>query len=498
MGLNFNDIQDFKYNPFTDTHYYTSITNESHVVPAAPINGGYIVKLYHAPRETVPSSVVITIGATTLTEVASTVTPANNQYRVWYDDKGCGSVEFHANQAGLTALISYQHYGTFHQKESFVAAYQILYIVYDLASWQNIITRVSANVYKIADGYTNLYFRNLAGGYPISSILAGGDTWGVISTNQCKSIDAEMGACLLYDTANSYISVNTNDFYLNKLGILGDGIAKALSYGIYIDSAERVSINNSWITNINSNTLFVCFYNAAAITTSSVKSSNFNNIRLYSITCSNTFYTFFRCNNISNIKIYNNALSVSELFNNCADLNNIEIFGITNTSTTRYFTSCYNVGNINIYNCSSSNIPTLFLTSYNLSHIIIDTFTQTVSSTGLILISTCVNVKDVMISTITAVKMQLVLSCSNVDGISVSGTNNSNNATASVGISTCSGVKNCSINNILNAGAGTGHGYTGNFRCYGNTGTGNKTALFSGDYFSSDNSVACAAGNGNA
>lgn len=126
MALDYNDIEDFKFNPFTNTYTYTSIVDESHVVPAAPVLGSYMVKLYHAPRETIPTSTSITIGGNPLTEVASS--PGNMEYRVYYDEKGRGWVEFNSSQAGDTALISYSSYGTLMTTATLQAIYNAFFM----------------------------------------------------------------------------------------------------------------------------------------------------------------------------------------------------------------------------------------------------------------------------------------------------------------------------------------------------------------------------------
>jgi hypothetical protein len=66
----------------------------------------------------------------------------------------------------------------------------------------------------------------------------------------------------------------------------------------------------------------------------------------------------------------------------------------------------------------------------------------------------------------------------------------------SVGFDACIGVVCCTSSN--NSGTSNGWGYNSCYRCYGNTGTGNFSALFNACYFSSDVSVATAVGNGNA
>jgi hypothetical protein len=78
------------------------ITNESRVV-GAQLPG--FALLNEVPRLDAPSSVIVTIGATTYTEV--TGTPGPNQYRVRYTDRLEGAIEFHSSAAGLVALVTY-------------------------------------------------------------------------------------------------------------------------------------------------------------------------------------------------------------------------------------------------------------------------------------------------------------------------------------------------------------------------------------------------------
>lgn len=66
---------------------------------------------------------------------------------------------------------------------------------------------------------------------------------------------------------------------------------------------------------------------------------------------------------------------------------------------------------------------------------------------------------------------------------------------AAIGFEECIGVDLCLSNNNTSS---SGYGFFECRRMQGNTGTGNTTALLSGCYFSSDTSVAAAAGNGNA
>lgn len=109
MPYNWGNASNLRYNPFTGIFTPLAIAGESHIIPLiAP----YHIYLYESPKFDDPSTVIITIGGVTLTEVPFSQVPANNQYRVCYQALGNGIIEFNANQAGQTALISYYGLGT--------------------------------------------------------------------------------------------------------------------------------------------------------------------------------------------------------------------------------------------------------------------------------------------------------------------------------------------------------------------------------------------------
>jgi len=118
--LVYAELTNSTYNPFTNTITccpvgYAGCACEVQDVAAAP---PYFIRTYHAPVQGVPSTFDIYIGATQLTEVVASQCPANNQYRVNYQEKGRGIIEFHANQAGCSACLCYYHEGSLISKET--------------------------------------------------------------------------------------------------------------------------------------------------------------------------------------------------------------------------------------------------------------------------------------------------------------------------------------------------------------------------------------------
>lgn len=116
--LNYSDIVDARYNPFTNTWTPLAIVAEIRTVPAS---SPYWVKTFEIPEDSAPSGFTIKLANTPfteLTEVASTETPGNLEYRVWYDALGAGIVEFHANQASIQMDIDYSGLGHAFQKIS--------------------------------------------------------------------------------------------------------------------------------------------------------------------------------------------------------------------------------------------------------------------------------------------------------------------------------------------------------------------------------------------
>lgn len=108
------------------------------------------------------------------------------------------------------------------------------YIVRSQTDLNQIITRVSANRYKIIDSVTSVKFINLAGGYNGTGFLTGGDTWGYIETNLCTVIYFEPGTYILDVNTPFYMKFTTDYGKYENIWIKGSGGAtSAIVYSFY-------------------------------------------------------------------------------------------------------------------------------------------------------------------------------------------------------------------------------------------------------------------------
>jgi hypothetical protein len=125
--LDYDDIVDIRFDPFANAGQgefnpkligYGGTPVETRLIPAS---APYVIKLYEAPQQNVPSTTIVELVSTSeiLTEVSQTKTPASKQYRViYYDNLAMGLIEFHSSQAGLEVDISYYGLGHLIQKIS--------------------------------------------------------------------------------------------------------------------------------------------------------------------------------------------------------------------------------------------------------------------------------------------------------------------------------------------------------------------------------------------
>lgn len=120
--LNYDDIEDFRYNPFSGefTPKLIGYGGNPAEVRQIPSSSPYWIKLYESPLEDTPSKTRIIRNDTsiTLTEVSKTTIPSTNQYRVNYDELGNGIVDFHPSLSGVEVSISYYGLGHLFQKIS--------------------------------------------------------------------------------------------------------------------------------------------------------------------------------------------------------------------------------------------------------------------------------------------------------------------------------------------------------------------------------------------
>jgi hypothetical protein len=121
--LNYNNIVDFRYKPFTQEFDPLTIGRNGNPVErrTVPNSAPYEIKLFEVPEQTTPSSmrVIETVSGDELDEVSLTATPASKQYRAtYYNELSPGLLGFNSAQAGVQMDISYNGLGHGYQKIS--------------------------------------------------------------------------------------------------------------------------------------------------------------------------------------------------------------------------------------------------------------------------------------------------------------------------------------------------------------------------------------------
>ena len=174
------------------------------------------------------------------------------------------------------------------------------YIVDSQATFVAAFTRVAANQYKINDDYKSIYFKIISGGYSIANILAGGDTWGHIETNNCTHVEFENGAYIDMENTQGYIEVNTDTCLMRNVDIRGaNSVASAIAQSFLLN-ANHVTYDNCRTSARLSNSLFAGFRGSG--TSLHNKTSKYANCSVYNLTSSSSIYGFHTCfNGVNNI-----------------------------------------------------------------------------------------------------------------------------------------------------------------------------------------------------
>jgi hypothetical protein len=205
--------------------------------------------------------------------------------------------------------------------------------------------RVAANQYKFRDGITTVKMGILAGGYQISGILSGGDTWGYIQTNNCVKIECEPGAYFDWDDMLGYLETNTDDCVLDGVDIRGDGITEldpsGTTYSFKLN-AMRVTYRacKTSARKINSTAhVFVGFYGSTD--SGQRDTSSYERCMAYElgIDGATTLLTgFYKCSNLSNCVCYefddtgSTAANIYAVYD-CRNVSNHVVYDFDSLST---------------------------------------------------------------------------------------------------------------------------------------------------------------------
>ena len=175
------------------------------------------------------------------------------------------------------------------------------YVVSSQATFNALFTRTAANTYKMASAYRSVYFKYVEGGYSVTPLLSGGDTWGDLYTNNASSVEFENGAYINFGSARGNITANTAGGYLRNVDIRGSGVVGATINSFYLQN-NYVTFDNCKTSVRNSNVSFSGFQGSGTALHNTT--SKYKDCSVYAIDGSDTILGFNSCSNVSNCLAY--------------------------------------------------------------------------------------------------------------------------------------------------------------------------------------------------
>ena len=227
------------------------------------------------------------------------------------------------------------------------------YVVSSQATFNALFTRTAANTYKMASAYRSVYFKYVEGGYSVTPLLSGGDTWGDLYTNNASSVEFENGTYINFGSARGNITANTAGGYLRNVDIRGSGVVGAAVNSFYLQN-NYVTFDNCKTSARNSNTNFHVFEGSGTALHNTT--SKYVNCTVSQITGSSNFYGFYKCYNLSNCIVENISVNSGCYgFNLCYLLSNCISYNLTSAVSTVYgFLYCYLVNSCLADNMTST------------------------------------------------------------------------------------------------------------------------------------------------
>lgn len=184
------------------------------------------------------------------------------------------------------------------------------YYVNSQLSFAALFERTGANAYSIKGDYDSVYFKKVVGGYSVSAILSGGDTWGDLYTNACEHLEFENGAYINFGALKGNITVNTDGCYLHNADVRGNGGSGAVVQS-YLLNASRVTYDNCKCSNRLSSYVGIVSGFLGSSTTLHNITSKYINCSAYTLDRTNvnlaTLYGFYNCFNLTNCLAYDLA-----------------------------------------------------------------------------------------------------------------------------------------------------------------------------------------------
>ena len=189
-------------------------------------------------------------------------------------------------------------------------------------------TRTGASAYVIANGIRSVYIRNTGVAYACygpTSFLSGGDTYALISTNECCNLICDPGAYFYFeDTAGSVIC-NTANSTITNLWVRGLGTTAVSVTDSILVSANNIKLYGCRVTNRKISGATQSGFRSLNALSGSLQ--EFNTCSVEDIETTGTFVGFNQCSGLSNCS----ALS----FSGGAGTNLYGFYGCFNLSNSR-------------------------------------------------------------------------------------------------------------------------------------------------------------------
>jgi hypothetical protein len=207
-----------------------------------------------------------------------------------------------------------------------------------------VVTRTSANNYKIRDEIKSLYFKYLAANYAFSGFLSGGDTYGILKTNNCARIIFDGGTFFNVGDTAGYFEVNTQYAYLENVWIKGTGsIAAAVTKSLYIN-AKDVTCIKCRVSNRLSNTAMYGIFVELTANAEIRPTSQFYGCQVHDLSSSGDIHGFYQTHLSNGCYVYTLSSTNGSIygFNACREGQANHVFSIS-ANVVKGFTTCYRV-----------------------------------------------------------------------------------------------------------------------------------------------------------
>jgi hypothetical protein len=162
--------------------------------------------------------------------------------------------------------------------------------------------RLGANDYQFRSEYKSILVKNATGGFSVSGMLSGGDTWGNIKTNACAHLQFENGATFNFGDNPGAIIANTDSGLLRNALVKGTGSIAAAVTESFLLAAARVTFDNCVCSTRLSNVDMIGFRGSA--TASHNHMSKYSNCVARALSGTDAVYGFHSCLQLNNCIAY--------------------------------------------------------------------------------------------------------------------------------------------------------------------------------------------------